>query len=492
MLGQDHLSATQAPVRGAVTRPLALALLVFLCAALTGHAAFGWIGKNKKNLQEASPQSPPPVFDPRDMPALFDARCFYQKAFAPVFTKSLSSGHVTVHTTIEPRLQEHLQTLFQKYSPLIAAGVVLDAGTGAVLAMANYTRGSAGRDLLPDGEENYCLYAGFPAASLIKIITAAAALETGGFAPDRTIPVSGGYHTLHRSQLDLVQARRHAEQVPLEKAFALSINPFFGKLLIHHLSDSDFLKTADGFLFNAPLAFDLPVQQSTLVPPTTDFERAEVASGYNTRTRVSPLHAAMIASLAANEGAIMRPYLVDRVVDAAGNEIYHKTVTCLSRPLGSMSVQQLRILMQGTVRTGTARSSFAGLLARPDAKDWITGGKTGSIDLPEHRGRCDWFAGFGQNGGTRVAVACILIHGANRTVRSSYVASQAVLACLAETAPAVAAAQPARAFRKHAAHKETGPALRTSQGAGKQAGRAKHRAATKKKRALPVETAAGG
>ena len=64
------------------------------------------------------------------------------------------------------------------------------------------------------------------------------------------------------------------------------------------------------------------------------------------------------------------------------------------------------------------------------AKGWTMGGKTGSIDLPEHTGRCDWFAGFGQTGQTSVAVACILVHGAQRTMRSSFVGAEMIRACL--------------------------------------------------------------
>ncbi len=400
---------------------------------------------------------------------------------------------MTVFTTLQPRVQEHLQALFQKYAPLIAAGVVLDAQSGAVLAMANYTNGSAGRELLPEGEENYCLYAGFPAASLIKIITAAAALELKDFSPNQTLPVVGRYHTLYRSQVGLERGRFRGEPVPLDKAFALSINPFFGTLGISYLSDEEFARIARGFLFDTRIPFDLPVPASTVMKPRDDFERAEMASGYNTQTLISPLHAALIASLPANEGVIMQPYLVERVVDAQGRVLYSRTAGPLSRPLSSTSVHNLRALMQKTVDIGTARGAFAYLRARPEARDWVTGGKTGSIDLPQHRGRCDWFAGFGQEGNTRVAVACILIHGAKRTVRSAYVASQAVVACLADEASSRAA------MERPAAQRVTQAAARGSEQSPHKVARrsqqetAKQKSHKSRKRHNKVsETAAGG
>ncbi|MCX8044627.1 MAG: penicillin-binding transpeptidase domain-containing protein [Desulfobacterota bacterium] len=414
------------------TRLAIIAVLFVVFTALTCHVTYGWMGKKQKSENYASPAPKPDVL-PLDIPSLFEKRLFYQSGVPPVFTKATPHGELTVHTTIQPRIQEHMLQLFQRYAPLIAAGVVLDATSGAVLAMANYTKGTAGRELLPDGEDNYCLFAGFPAASLIKIVTAAAALEHKGFSPDTTLPVVGHYYSLCRSQLGLDGLKHRGEQVPLDKAFALSINPFFGLLCISYLSDAEFTSTARGFLFNTRIPFDLPLQPSMLMEPHDDFERAQMASGYNTHTLISPLHAALIASLPANDGVMMRPYLVDRIVDATGKERYTKTVTALGKPLHAATVQHLRSLMQGTVQIGTARHAFAYLRSHAETKDWITGGKTGSINLPDQRGRCDWFAGFGQDGDKRVAVACILIHGQNRTVRSAYVASQAVVAGLADT-----------------------------------------------------------
>lgn len=473
-----------------------LSLLSFVCAQLLFFCVSGTVqaahAAAPARQCAAGPDAEPAAsFSKQNIPALFDERCFYQAGFAPSFTKATQYGDITAHTTIQPQLQERLITLFKRYAPLIAAGVVLDAQTGAVLAMANYTKGDAGRVLLPDGEDNYCLYAGFPAASLIKIITAAGALEKKGFTRDQTLPVPGRYHTLYRSQLGLEKNPYRPEPVPFDKAFALSINPFFGKLGIAYLSDTEFTQIAQGFLFNTPVDFDLSMPQSRIVQPLDDFERAELASGYNTRTVVSPLHAALIASLPANDGKIMRPYIIDRIVAADGSELYRKQIKVLSQPLSSASVATLHTLMQGTVQNGTARGSFASLRSRPGTRDWITGGKTGSIDLPEHRGRCDWFAGFGQDDARRVAVACILIHGANRTVRSAYVAAQAISAFLAPGETVAQSAQPSRKPHYRTAKKASPQIQKTAKRFAKQTGKNRKKRVVQQP-ARTWDTATGG
>ncbi|MEI6125062.1 MAG: penicillin-binding transpeptidase domain-containing protein [Pseudomonadota bacterium] len=400
-------------------------------------------------------------FPRTDIYGLFGERFFYQAAAPASFSKNTSDGQVTVYTTIREDVQQKMTALFKRYSPLIAAGVVLDAKTGAVLAMANYTNGGAGRSLLPAGEDNYCLYGGIPAASLIKIITAAGALEKKGFANSQTLPVSGRYHTLYKSQVGIEKSRYRGEPVSLEKAFALSINPFFAKIGIEYLNDTEFNQIAEGFLFNRPLEFDLPVSQSRIITPVSDFERAEVASGYNTRTTVSPLHAAMIASLPANDGKIMRPFIVERIVSAGGEELYSKQIKTIAQPLSSHSVENLGLLMQGTVHSGTAKNGFSHIKQYPAAQDWIMGGKTGSIDLPGHTGRCDWFAGFGQDGDTRLAISFILIHGAKKTVRSTYVGAETLRSCFIRGPAAQGLPRPeeqaVKKSLKHAAHQAVKP-----------------------------------
>jgi penicillin-binding protein A len=361
--------------------------------------------------------------------SLFSDRYFYELNPPAAFTAATPEGQVTVQTTLRPELQQRLMTCFARSAPLIAAAVVLDAKTGAVLAMGNQTS-KAGASLLPEGARNYCIYGGFPAASLAKIITASTALEKKGFDINHIEPVSGRYHTLYRSQVGIERSPYKPEQVPMEKAFALSINPYFGKMWLDSFADRDFLDMGQAMLFNMPLEFDLPVTKSRIVPPVDDFQRAELASGYNTRTTLSPLHAALIASLPANGGRIIQPYIIDRITDANGMLIYSHNTKTLSQPLSPRSVVQLNQLMQGTVESGTARGSFTYAKQIGAAKGWTMGGKTGSIDLPEHTGRCDWFAGFGQANQTSVAVACILVHGAQRTMRSSFVGAEMIRACL--------------------------------------------------------------
>jgi cell division protein FtsI/penicillin-binding protein 2 len=339
---------------------------------------------------------------------------------------------MTVFTTLEPAIQKQMIRLFKRYQPVLAAGVIIDAKSGAVLAMGNYIKKPEAVDLFPERDGDYCLYAGFPAASLIKIVTAAAAIEKKGFTSAMTLPVSGGYHTLYKHQLGLKRLRFRPEQISLEKAFSKSINPFFGKLGIQYLSKEDFDEIAELFLFNMPLEFDFPVSKSTTFIPESSFEKAELASGFNTRTTISPLHAALIASLPVSGGKIMRPYVIDRVVSEDGKDLYSSSIEDLSQPINSQSLKYLSRLMRATTLYGTAGKSFYALRHSRIYRDLSIGGKTGAINLPNKQRRCEWFAGFAEKEDMHLAISLVFIHGDKRTVNPSLMAAELIKTCVKE------------------------------------------------------------
>lgn len=406
--------------------------LLLCCLLLVGMSRFRMamthaqvmVSSNVYSLGDYDPGAHPVICT--DLSALFDPEYFFQASPPVDFCFPRDDALIRVHTSLESTLQHRLTVLLRRYTPLVGAGVVLDPATGAILAMASYRHKSLNADMLAEGKGNYCTYAGFPAASLIKIVTAGAVLEKKDFTSRKKLPVSGRFHTLYKHQLGLKRQRFKSRSVSLEKAFSLSVNPFFGKLGIQVLKEAEFMETARSFLFDVPIEFDLPVGTSKVLVPESDFARAEQACGFNTGTTISPLHAALIASLPINEGRMMRPFLVERLENKVGVELFYRRLKAISQPFAGKSVQNLQRLMQATVRYGTAKKSFAHLRKVRGSRNWVLGGKTGSLDMPGRQGRCEWFAGYGESGERKVAVAIVLVHGEKRTISSSYVAAEII------------------------------------------------------------------
>ena len=180
------------------------------------------------------------------------------------------------------------------------------------------------------------------------------------------------------------------------------------------------------------MEFDFPVSKSTTFAPENNFEKAELASGFNTRTTISPLHAALIASIPVNDGKIMRPYVIDKVVSADGKKLYSSSIEDLSQPINSQSLKYLSKLMRATTRYGTAGKSFYALRHSRTYKGVSVGGKTGAINLPNKQRRCEWFAGFAEKEDMHLAISLVFIHGDKRTVNPSLMAAELIKTCLKE------------------------------------------------------------
>ena len=219
----------------------------------------------------------------------------------------------TVQTSIDPVLQNSLlQRLDLKNSRYIGI-VVMDARDGRVLAMAGHDK--------TDPSRNPCLESRFPAASVFKIITAAAAVETCDLDPDSMLNFSGGKYTLTRSQIR-ASSPKNANRISLKDSFAQSINPVFGKLGAHALGREVIESYAEAFGFNQEIDFELPTRPSRIELSNDAFELAEVASGYNRTTRISPLHGALMAAALVNQGRLIDPTIVDWIAAEDGRTVY--------------------------------------------------------------------------------------------------------------------------------------------------------------------------
>jgi cell division protein FtsI/penicillin-binding protein 2 len=294
--------------------------------------------------------------------------------------------------------------------------------TGEVLALSDYRNGGYG------SEKSLCLKADHPAASLFKIVTAAAAIDARGLNPETSLVFRGGKYTLYRSQLK-PEKKPSGAAISLTKAFSSSINPVFGRLGIYHLGSSLVNEYADRFFFNQPIPFDLPLEVSPMEPPADDFALAEVASGFNKRTFISPIHAAMLAGAVANRGTMMGPRLVRRIADGDGNLVYSSEPVHLASPVSGETARKMKILMDETVVTGTARSAFRKHLRKNEFKDLELGAKTGSINDPSDQRRVDWVTAYaipdsGENGA--ICVSVLAVHGERLGIRAKDIARHLV------------------------------------------------------------------
>ena len=344
--------------------------------------------------------------------------------FAQGYHVEAPGGRYTLETSIDRDLQRFVMDLLNRSMTQHSAAVVIRPDNGQVLAMASYeNNGNGGKG------ENLCLRADFPAASLFKIIAAAAAVENRGMNPETPLTFRGQKYTLYKSQLKEDKAKKGKKQNPgtqttLREAFSDSINPVFGKLGIHYLGSDLISEYADRFLFNHLVPFDLYVAPSRYVRPVDDYALAEVASGFNKRTLISPLHAGLITASIANGGTMMTPWLVKTVRNDAGDVLYEAAPSVLASPINKKTASKMMVLMEGTVVEGTAKRAFQPLQRKRELRYVDLGAKTGTINGATDHCKYEWMTVFvlPSDGDGGLCITVMTAHGEKIGVRAKDIA----------------------------------------------------------------------
>ena len=315
----------------------------------------------------------------------------------------IKKQHFTIETSLDLALQSQLLDAMDRKNSRYIGIVVMEPDTGRILSMAGFDK--------TDSEANPCLSSTFPAASLFKIVTAAAAVDQCGYSDKTMVRFNGYKHTLYKSQLKEIN-NRYTHTISFGASFAQSINPVFGKLGQLYLGKATIEEYGLGFGFNQPLDFELPIVPSHLVVKESPYHWAEIACGFNNETTISPVHAAVMTASILNQGRMVPPVLVERIVDAGGREIYHAHASWERRAMTTRASTVLAEMMEETVQSGTARKIFRGSKRDPVLSHLRIGGKTGSIFNRGHDARFDWFVGYAQdkNGPTQLVVAVLVAH----------------------------------------------------------------------------------
>jgi peptidoglycan glycosyltransferase len=309
----------------------------------------------------------------------------------------------TLETTIDAALQRYMSDRLQAAKSPLVGFVAIDPANGHVLSLID-------RSNMP-GVDSVCLSGQFPAASIFKIVSAAAAIEGCAFRADTPLTYSGRKHTLYRKQLT-DRKSGGTNQVSLQDAFALSINPTFGKLGIFRLKKDLLEEYAARFGFNEPIDFELRIESSRFSAGDDPYQWAEMASGFNRKTVISPIHGAMIAAAVLNGGKLLEPTIVKTMASGENEPVYCGNGRIMRQMVSPETSREMKKLMEATISRGTSRRAFRGYRRDRVLSKLSLGGKTGSIKNESDELFYDWFVGFGadKNGGRQLALAVLVVH----------------------------------------------------------------------------------
>lgn len=318
-----------------------------------------------------------------------------------------------VPLTIDPTLQSQLTHILTDYQVPYGAVVVLDPSTGRVLAMAEHSQAQPGL-------RGLSTRAVFPAASIFKIVTGAALLEAGVTPMEETC-FHGGKRRL--SEKLLADSARDGQCHSLAEAMGKSANVIFAKLTQRYLSPDALKHAAARFHFNREISFPVPTDVSlAAVPEGDEFRFAQTGAGFGD-VYLSPLHGALLASVAANKGVWREPILFEPDPNAplpAGEQVLSPEVA-----------RNLTTLLEATVTKGTARRTFRERgMGVPGAV-----GKTGTLADRKPFRDYSWFVGFAPKDNPKVAVAAVIVNEPLWRIRATWLGREAMRLGLARLPP---------------------------------------------------------
>jgi penicillin-binding protein A len=275
----------------------------------------------------------------------------------------------TVLTTLDPEAQR----IATDQLAAVGAGAVvaLDPRTGAVLVMAStpgYDPNDLGepgvfRRLNSEGSGAPLLdrstQSSYAPGSTFKVITAAAAIDSGTYTPDSVVngdspkTISG---VPMRNDLD-----ESYGDISLTTAMTNSVNTVFGQIgeALGKRTMGDYMRRF-GFYRRPPL--DYPPDEmlasgerlgGRLLPVTSDqVDVGRMAIGQD-KLAVTPMQMAMVVAAVANGGKLMAPHLTDRIVDPDGRTVDRVEPRVAGTPISARTAEQVNRMMRTVVESGT-------------------------------------------------------------------------------------------------------------------------------------------
>ncbi|MDT8318553.1 MAG: penicillin-binding transpeptidase domain-containing protein [bacterium] len=333
---------------------------------------------------------------------------------APASWPGFEEAFLTRQT--DKKLAGKLLEVLKSQNPYAGFYLMVDVEGGEILAWGQQEGFSAG------AVPSYMSKSDFPAASLAKIITAAAALESRRYSNHTKIPLIGSSVTLYKRQLE-VPKRYSGKRVTLERSFASSMNPSMA-IVGMGLGGGKLQHAAEKLGFNYPFPNAVP-ETSFFRPPSSGFGLAEFASGFTTKATLSPLLAAAIVRSVLKGESPQLPWS-----PLVGLEYAHSSPSQLNGAAFSKNTYYgLRRMFEATVKSGSARSIFDNdrTFYPGNRKRLRVGGKTGTKNGGDLR--YEWFAGYAQDRkdpSRGVVVICLHMNKSKGT-RASHPAQAAAL-----------------------------------------------------------------
>ena len=321
-------------------------------------------------------------------------------------------------------LNANLQvTAYQALGDRRGAVFVMEPSTGRILAMVSKpdfdpnTIADNWDYLIHDENDssllNRATNGAYPPGSTFKVVTALDYFRTYGSLEGYSYLCEGSI-TVDDHTIRCYGGTVHGQE-DFYSAFAHSCNCAFADMGIG-LGGGSLRNTAEDLLFNKALPLDsyktstFSLDKNSVTPLVM---QTSIGQG---NTLVSPAHMAMITSAIANGGVLMKPTLIDEVINNSGESVSKTESSAYKRLMTGNEANLLGKLMKNVVDTGTA-TALSG-------RGYSVAGKTGSAEFDENGSSHSWFIGYSNIDDPDIALAVIVENGGTGSESAVPIAAQ--------------------------------------------------------------------
>lgn len=337
----------------------------------------------------------------------------------------------SVITTLDVDLQ---QIAYDSLGIYKGAVLVTEPKTGRILAMVSKPDFDPNEieniwdELIEDKESSVLLnrvtQGLYPPGSTFKIVTALEYVRENIDSYSQFRFQCNGHFSQGEERINCYHGSAHGSE-DFTKAFAKSCNSAFASIGLS-LDRDKFGRTVDELLFNQPLEVAFSYNQSSLHvdADTTDADMMQAAIGQGT-TQITPLQLNMITSAIANDGMLMKPYLIDQVVNQEKTVVKQFSPDSYKRLMSEEEAQIMTGLMEEVVKSGTG-TKLSGL-------SYTAAGKTGSAEYNQIKTDSHaWFTGFAPVEDPEICVTIIIEGAGSGGDYAVPIAKRILDACFAE------------------------------------------------------------
>ena len=313
----------------------------------------------------------------------------YEQYFA---AKNGSDLTLTLDTTIQYYLEKGIESMVDKFSAANgASGIVMDAKTGGILAMASYPnydlndfltvsdqtlqeRIERGESTVADMQllqwRNKALNDTYEPGSTFKILTLSAALEEG--VVDKTTTVNcGGSVNISGYTIHCSNKNGHGLQT-LVQSVGNSCNPAFINYGLR-IGNEKFYEYMRSFGLMNTTGIDLGGEAVGVFAADSSFTQLDLACyAFGQNFTVTPLTLISAQAACVNGGYLHTPYLVERITDSDGNVTYRHDSTPVRQVISEQTSATVRECLEYVVASGTGKNG--------QVAGYRIGGKTGTAD----------------------------------------------------------------------------------------------------------------